>query len=233
MAEPSCCPKVEHPPNPCLPSPKRGWRRKQTHTPPQRILSPLHSMTQFPQLQRAGQQSLPVSPGLALEGPGQEKTARQWNNMCAWGGGGVRGRWLSGKPKSPALLGTHTPTPLQPSRATKREQGLRGHMREGDGRARGLEREMGEHSQEEGPGNQRLQEARDREETLRNRCGDGDLTASSRYCPRTPPPPYRNPHRSGCQLRTCRWNPKPPFAPQEAKPSQLRIYWRKCNHIKT
>lgn len=172
-------------------------------------------------------------PWPGLGGSWTGKNSQTVEQYVCLGGGGVRGRWLSGKPKSPALLGTHTPTPLQPSRATKREQGLRGHMREGDGRARGLEREMGEHSQEEGPGNQRLQEARDREETLRNRCGDGDLTASSRYCPRTPPPPYRNPHRSGCQLRTCRWNPKPPFAPQEAKPSQLRIYWRKCNHIKT
>lgn len=25
----------------------------------------------------------------------------------------------------------------------------------------------------------------------------------------------------------------PPTCPQEAEPSQLRIYWRKCNHIKT
>lgn len=27
--------------------------------------------------------------------------------------------------------------------------------------------------------------------------------------------------------------PQPHFAPQEAESSQLRIYWRKCNHIKT
>lgn len=42
---------------------------------PHKELSEPLPPTQFPQVERVGQQALPISLGLALEGPGQEKTA--------------------------------------------------------------------------------------------------------------------------------------------------------------
>lgn len=45
--------------------------------------------------------------------------------MCVLGGGGG-GRWLSGKLKGPAVLGTHTPPLPQPSWAAEQEPCLKG-----------------------------------------------------------------------------------------------------------
>lgn len=78
-----------------------------------------------------------------------------------------------------------------------------------------MSRELGQDPEEEGCRAQRPSKAR---KGTRPRDTSGNAVPMSWHS-RWPPWPLQT-------------DPPPP-CPQEAEPAQLRIYWRKCNHIKT
>lgn len=224
------------------PSFQEGCGRKQAPSSIHRILPNTYtSGLSFPSCRgRAVVTASQPWPGLALEGPGQEKTARE-EQCVSWGraGDGFLGIF-----KGPAMLGTHSPTLPQPSRAAgSMSPAQRGQEGTGPQEAWwGWWEGQTPRIHREGPGNKLRAKVG---QTKVSRLWGAEDPRGSGKVARDPdtevvtyqlPPAGAVPTLSVAQAgisAPAGGTPPDPTLPQEAKPSQLRIYWRKCNHIKT